>query len=312
MANRFPTLRAGWAIPSVAALILVPACDRQDSESQQAPQPSQAAPSSPTPDGGSGTVAAIARGNAPPKVRIDIQAGGTNVTAGSVGNRASVDPVPEGQYQWTVLGGSPTDGADTSDLTYSVAPDALVVNLFCHIKGADGLETTSFTHQNVVPMPVLGAFEARPAVTTAGTVAKLSWNASNFKTLVLSPGEQDVSTGVGITVQPAETTTYTLTATNEAGAKVARTTTLKVVPAPQINSFGVEGAISMGQALTLRASFQGGKAEIRQGDTVLASSDQSPLSIQVTLSDKSSFSLSVTNEAGASVTQTRTFQKPGY
>ncbi len=303
MAHPSPVTRIGLLLQASAVLALLTACDTKEAQpsAEAPPAAQQAAPQE-------AQAPAPAKGGAK-QAQAELKVAGPFVTAGSEGNLASVDPVPEGQYQWTILGGLITDGGDSPSATYKVDPAARFVNLFCHIKGAEGEESTGFAHQGVTPMPVIAALEARPAVTTLGTLAKLAWTASDFKTLTLDPGAKDVSAGVGISVQPSETTTYTLTAINEAGTKATKQVTLKVVPAPSIKSFGATGVISIGQPLTLRGEFQGGKAEIRQGDTVLASSEQSPISVVVTLGDQASYMLIVTNETGAAVTQTRNFQR---
>jgi hypothetical protein len=84
---------------------------------------------------------------------------------------------------------------------------------------------------------------------------------------------------------------------------------VKVAAAPQITSFGAEGRVLVGQPFSLKAEFANGHAEIRQGDTVLGESDQSPLVVQVQPADNITVVLTVTNSSGTSLTQTRTLQR---
>lgn len=77
----------------------------------------------------------------------------------------------------------------------------------------------------------------------------LGWDAAGATKLTLEPGGDDVTAlnGPAKTVEPKETTTYTLTGTNEAGTVATKTLTVKVVPPPQVKSFSATGAIAVGQ-----------------------------------------------------------------
>lgn len=76
-------------------------------------------------------------------------------------------------------------------------------------------------------LPVINQFTATPASLRAGQSATLSWSVSGATTLSLAPAPGAV-TGTGMTVSPASTTAYTLTATN-AGGSVQASTTVTVV-----------------------------------------------------------------------------------
>lgn len=72
--------------------------------------------------------------------------------------------------------------------------------------------------------PVIGSFIATPAFIPAGGSSTLSWSISGANTVSISAdvgANPGVVTGNSVVVTPSATTTYTLTATNEIGARVA-------------------------------------------------------------------------------------------
>ncbi|HTL99219.1 MAG TPA: hypothetical protein VL181_10490, partial [Holophagaceae bacterium] len=114
--------------------------------------------------------------------------------------------------------------------------------------------------------------------------------------------------GPAIEVRPQASTKYTLTATNAAGGTVSRDLLVKVVPPPAIKSLQGQGAIGFGQAVTVIGQFSGGKAELKRGNDVIASSEDGSLQTQVpSLKEGDIFTLVVTNEAGDSVARTLNF-----
>jgi hypothetical protein len=71
--------------------------------------------------------------------------------------------------------------------------------------------------------PVITSFGASPTSIAKGGQTTLSWVVSGATSLSISPGLGTVS-GASVTVTPATTTEYTLTASNAAGSTSARTT----------------------------------------------------------------------------------------
>lgn len=78
--------------------------------------------------------------------------------------------------------------------------------------------------------PEIGGFGAVPPTIEAGGKSLLSWSVSRAETLVVTPGDIDVSGKASLVVSPTTTTTYTLTARNMAGW-IVRDTTVTVLPA---------------------------------------------------------------------------------
>lgn len=83
-----------------------------------------------------------------------------------------------------------------------------------------------------VVAPTIASFTATPSSTAAGTSVVLSWNVTGASTITLDNGIGDVSTLTSKTVSPAQTTTYTLTATNSGGSTTAHVTVTVIVPPP--------------------------------------------------------------------------------
>jgi arylsulfatase A-like enzyme len=84
------------------------------------------------------------------------------------------------------------------------------------------------------PPPVIHEFTADDGYVPAGTAVSLNWRASGFETLTLHPGGLDAAAlttgGTGsVTVEPSQTTTYTLTAVRE-GLEVTESIRVAVGP----------------------------------------------------------------------------------
>ncbi|MGI9245014.1 MAG: LamG domain-containing protein [Verrucomicrobiales bacterium] len=86
----------------------------------------------------------------------------------------------------------------------------------------------------VIPDPVITTFTVSPSVIFAGEDVTLSWEVQNFTMLEIDEGVGTVMGAIGETiVNPTETTTYTLTATNDnPGAMATAMGTVTVLPEP--------------------------------------------------------------------------------
>jgi uncharacterized protein YkwD len=72
--------------------------------------------------------------------------------------------------------------------------------------------------------PVINWFTATPATIAAGQALTLSWSVTNATNLSIDGGVGDVSAVTSKVVAPAQTTVYTLTASNAAGSSTSRVT----------------------------------------------------------------------------------------
>jgi uncharacterized protein DUF1800 len=85
------------------------------------------------------------------------------------------------------------------------------------------------------PLPVIASFSASPGTITSGQSSTLSWSVTGATELRLDPGNTTVTGQTSRSVSPTSTTTYTLTATNNAGS-LARSVlvTVNVPPPPGV------------------------------------------------------------------------------
>lgn len=196
-------------------LALLTACGRKDAQ-QDAPkfiQPGIAATQIPT--------APEPTEDQPGLPVVRIQTDTPLVTTGTAGHEATVNGDPGLQYEWFIQGGSFEGGTHGLSVKWTAgAPGE--VRLFCQGTNAAGKKSVTLARVQSEALPSIESFQAASPVVSAGRAAKLSWSAKEVKTLVLDPGGQDVTavSGPGFEVKPSETTRYTLTATNAAGASV--------------------------------------------------------------------------------------------
>ena len=288
---------------STMALVVFTACGRGESKKEPVKliQPGLAAAPTPLP-------AAASSGITSTLPRLSIQTSEL-VTAGTGKHQATVVGDQGLQYAWFIQGGTLEGDTHGASASWS-AESPGEVRLYCQGTNAAGKNSVALATVQAEAPPSIERFASMPTVLTAGRPAKLSWSAKEVQRLTLDPGAQDVLevSGPGYEVKPTETTQYTLTATNAAGASVTKTLDLKVVPPPSIASFLAEGGINYGQAFGVVGTFKDGTAELKFKGTLLASGDTSPIRGQIPgLKTGDSFTLTVTNPAGDSVTRTLSF-----
>ncbi len=82
-----------------------------------------------------------------------------------------------------------------------------------------------YTNSNVPQgaAPSIASFTATPTTVSSGASATLSWDVSNASYVIISPQVGAVR-GTSVTVQPTQTTTYTLYATNQYGRSMTTVT----------------------------------------------------------------------------------------
>lgn len=84
--------------------------------------------------------------------------------------------------------------------------------------------------------PVINTFTASDTTVTAGAAVTLNWNVIGASTLILQPGNIDVTGQTSRVVNPGADTTYTLVATNPSGNSQQQVA-IDVGAAPTVNSF---------------------------------------------------------------------------
>jgi chitodextrinase len=105
----------------------------------------------------------------------------------------------------------------------SAGTHLIVVEYYEVLGGA----TAQVAWQNTSPAssgPVISSFTATPSSASPGQPVTLSWTVSGATAIAIDNGIGDVTARPSITVTPAGTTTYTLTATNLTGTSTAAAT----------------------------------------------------------------------------------------
>lgn len=121
--------------------------------------------------------------------------------------------------------------------------------------GSSDLVTLTLTSE--AGRPLIDSLTAAPAAISAGASSTISWAASNFESLELNPGGNDVTSASEFTVSPTASTTYTLVAQKE-GVSVSRDITVIVDELPEINSFTVNDTlIAPGESVMLEWDVSG-------------------------------------------------------
>lgn len=136
----------------------------------------------------------------------------------------------------------------------SVAPAATTTYTLTATNASGSVSASVTVVVNTPPSPPsISSFTATPSAILAGQSSTLSWTVSNATALSIDGGIGTV-TGSSLSVTPASTTTYILTASNGAGSVTASVTVTVSVsaPPPTINSFiAAPSTITAGQSATL-------------------------------------------------------------
>jgi flagellin-like protein len=157
---------------------------------------------------------------------------------------------------------------------------------------------------NFMSPPVIKSFEVDPATIAQGKQATLQWNVSGATGVSINNGIGNVSFRGTRTVSPTATTTYTLTAINDAGASNSSATVTITMPnPPAINTFAANAStITAGQSSTLQWITTGATSvSIDNGIGIVSPSGTQAVSPTAT----TNYVITATNSGGSS-TQTTT------
>ena len=192
---------------------------------------------------------------------------------------------------------------------------------FTLVATTGGEDTTATAVVEIVDAPVVTAFDVDKAFVTEATeddpvAVQFTWAATDAFTLTLvaEPGgeillDDDALSSGSLTYEVTGTTTFTLTATNVAGAD-SRTVTVTSVPAPVIVSFEVDQpVVEAGEEVTLSWEAQNGDVGIfvKAGEDWIA---VFPAAVPKTgfsafvVDEDLEFMIQVTNAAGTQVSET--------
>ncbi len=251
----------------------------------------------------------------PPKADVN-QAAAEGTLTFSLEGPATVEPTdknlqaralvePGARVRWTLENATYEGDPNLPDLTWTPKGPGDVL-LKCEADMPDGRRGMAMLRVRGLSVPGLERFEVVPTRITVGQRAALVWTAKEAAKVKLDPGGVDLTRfdpeSPAHTVQPTETTTYTLTVTNLRGATVTRTCTLEVFPAPSEVTLRAEPVANHATAFVLHGEFKGGTAELFLGEASLGRSSTSPFRIQVDKPNPGATArLVVTNPAGASL-----------
>jgi hypothetical protein len=151
-----------------------------------------------------------------------------------------------GELRWSArirADGSNSGNAGVDTVSAGLSPTQTFTGRFIRIVNANGAAYSPQVAEVEVfaaPVPHIVVFEAEPDSITNGQSTTLTWQFTDATGAAISPQVGAVSAATGsMTVQPNSTTTYTLTATNAAGASSATLTVGVdvVLQPPQITEF---------------------------------------------------------------------------
>jgi hypothetical protein len=234
---------------------------------------------------------------------VPLPASGTPPTITSFkATPATLTPGQSTTLSWTVTGSpglvvNPAVGA-VAGTSVRVTPSATTSYT---VMATNSFGSATATASVVVGSPpTITGFKATPAAVTAGQSTTLSWMVTGSPGLIVNPGVGAV-TGTSVTVKPAATTSYTLTATNSFGSATA-SASATVLPAspPVIGSFrAIPASVGPGVSTNLLWAATGATSvSIDHGVGTVTGS-----SVTVHPTSATTYTLTATNAAG-SVTAT--------
>lgn len=119
------------------------------------------------------------------------------------------------------------------------------------VTSGESTGTFTLTRTSGAPPPTIESFLASPTVTRPGQPVVLLWSTSNATSVTIDPGLGSQLPDGAVTVTPAATTTYTLSATGESGTATRQVTVavidtpevvLTALPQPMVQGTGAAGA----------------------------------------------------------------------
>ena len=158
----------------------------------------------------------------------------------------------------------------------------------------------NITITGAMSAPEIVRFEVTPSTINPGGTASLSWNVNGATTLSIDNGIGSVSNQGSVDVNPNQTTTYTLSASNLQGT-VTQQVVLAVRTLPEIVSFELDtSSISPGESATLSWEvLDASVVSIDQGIGTVSSQG----SRQVSPIQTSTFTITALNDAGSVTAQ---------
>ncbi len=248
-----------------------------------------------TPSSGSAVTATATITVNPPPTITSFVASPTSILAGGSSSLTAVFANGAGVI-------TPGNLAVTSGTPLSVSP-ATTTTYTLTVTPPVGSAITQQATVTVYPAPTITSFTPLASTITAGGNGTSLTAVFAGGTGVITPGNISVTSGNAVNVNPATTTTYTLTVTPPVGAAITAMTSVTVDPAPTITSFVANPTtVGPGGSASLTAVFANGTGVITPGNIPVTSG--TPVSVSPSIT--TNYTLTVTNPIGASISQITT------
>ena len=118
------------------------------------------------------------------------------------------------------------------------------------------------------PLPEVD-LTASPFSIMAGESSTLSWNSSHADSCVIEPDIGSVDLNGSMTLAPAETIAYTITATGTGGSAIDGVLVTVVDPAPSVNMWADKSGILIGESVTLTWTSENADSVFIEQDAVV-------------------------------------------
>jgi hypothetical protein len=187
-------------------------------------------------------------------VDVVVQPGSASITSGdTLALTADVYGTSDLRVRWRIA--EPDAGSIDGQGRYTAPHVAGTYHVVAASVADESITDTATITVNPAPSttarpPSISAFSASPAVVAPGGDSTLSWTVTGATSITIDQGIGTV-TGSSVVITPSETTSYTLTATNDAGSATASTTVT-------VTSGGSGGGGSSGGLAASPASFSVG------------------------------------------------------
>lgn len=249
-------------------------------------------------------------------VTVTVGGAGAPTVDSFAANPTAIDPGASSTLSWmttNAISVNIMEGANTlvtdgdADGSFMVTPDATTTYTVVAKNAAGDTAMAMVTVTvNAAPAPTVATFTANPAAVDPGDSATLSWNVMNADTIEITDGAgtsvYSGSEAMGtVSVSPAATTTYTLTATNQVGTD-SDTFTVSVNPpmGAAVDAFTANpSTVMLGMGSDLSWMVQRADAvEIMAGGAVLNTSTSQSGTFTVTPTITTEYTLMARNPAG--------------
>jgi peptidoglycan-associated lipoprotein len=172
----------------------------------------------------------------------------------------------------------PTTPGASAYVSYASIGLTVLLGFSCHKPVTQVANPPASAPAAVAEKPTLDYFNAEPTAITAGQNSSLRWSVNNATKLEIEPDIGLSSSSGQRDISPAQTTTYTLTASNAAGSIEASVTVSlsRPLPAASENEAG-DGGVSMVNGRLSDVHFDYNEENIKNEERPLLEADASLL-----------------------------------